>query len=573
MSAFSWILALTAWLNAYGTNIRFANGVFRSERKVVLDVLTIVHAGRLALKGRIIRALSLILAILRLSPGENLQPITFFQYVFQRALWGKAGVALPPIVPVDVLAQESRNFWQRHEMEKSLATKLGPMFTILRPLSSTDYSPLVPIIFVSDPKAVETVLTDKVTYNTRGHTGFSLHVGDGLLGMVSGPKWSHHRRVVSTFLSEKHLREYAPAIQNQISIMLSKWRKAGTLKKPINCYYDMSMLTLDIIMNVGTGEHNELSSQQLIPEEENSFASDLDYGLQDIVMRTAMPIMDYLPEPKIVEIKARMDIIFDKAVEIAKTKRIPNSMLDALLNAKNDDGTLALTEKEANEEFKTIRGAGHETTSNTLCFMLKLLQENPDKLATLRKEVDLVVQGETTTYEEARTLKYAYQVMFETLRLYPTVPSFPREASQDAELNGYMVPKGSLVFVSQFPMNRNPDIWEDPDTFKPERFDDLPDLHPTKPVGVPGNKDLKYAFLPFGAGSRTCAGARLAMIEGVMILSSIVKNIDFKLDMLPEESLYVQSDVTLGPKHGLPLRVHARESVFPTVIQETETKH
>ncbi|GBG27617.1 Cytochrome P450 4V2 [Hondaea fermentalgiana] len=555
-----WALALVAWADATGTNMELGLGVFRKQRKIVLDALTVLHAARLAMKGRIVRAVSLLVAIAKFSPRKGLPALTLFQYCWRRALWGKAGTELPPVVPTDMLVKAVHKYgpWKRHELEKAIAKEMGPIHTLIRPLSSTDYSLAIPVVWVSDPVAVKKVLTDKVTYNTRGHTGFTAHVGDGLLGLPTGPKWMLHRRVVMNFLSEKHLRDYAPIMQNQIAVLLDKWRKAGEEGRNINCYYDMSMLTLDIIMNVGTGEHNDLSSQQQLTEKENIFAHDLDYGLQDIVLRTAMPIMDYMHDPKIDEIKGRMDATFDRAVEIAKEKKIPNSMLDALLTAKNEDGSLALTEKEANEEFKTIRGAGHETTSNTICFMLKLLQENPDKLEKLRKEVDEVVSGNTTSYEEARTLKYAYQVMFETLRMYPTVPSFPREASCDTELCGYKVPKGAFVFVSQFPMNRSPEIWDSPNEFRPERFDDLPDLHPTKPIGVPGNDDLKYAFLPFGAGSRTCAGARLAMIEGVMVLSSIVKNIDFKVAMDPREELYIQSDVTMGPKHGLPLRVRAR---------------
>jgi cytochrome P450 len=106
-------------------------------------------------------------------------------------------------------------------------------------------------------------------------------------------------------------------------------------------------------------------------------------------------------------------------------------------------------------------------------------------------------------------LKRHAAVVYETLRLFPTVPSFPRECAQDVVLKKSNVDicKGSLVLVSQMPMNMNPKIWDAPDTFNPDRFLGVGELQMSKPVGVPGGD--RYAFAPFGGGARTCVGQRM----------------------------------------------------------------
>jgi len=141
-------------------------------------------------------------------------------------------------------------------------------------------------------------------------------------------------------------------------------------------------------------------------------------------------------------------------------------------------------------------------TSNTLCWCLLLLFRSPDKLKWLREEVD-GIQGKCANYDEALQLKRTNAVFYEALRMYPTVMSYPRECHEDYRLkSGWDIPKGSLVFVSQHPMNHDTKVWG-PDAleFKPERFINVGELQMSKPVGVPDGE--RYGFAPFGGGPRT----------------------------------------------------------------------
>lgn len=232
-------------------------------------------------------------------------------------------------------------------------------------------------------------------------------------------------------------------------------------------------------------------------------------------------------------------------------------MMGAMLRATEEDGTTpSMSHGEIKDELATLRGAGHETTSNTLCWTLMLLCRNAAPMERLRAEVDAKVKGAAPTFDEIATLDYAHQVVYETLRLYPTVPAFPRLAARNTTLGGYDVPRGSLVFVQQSAMNRNPNVWPDPTVFRPERFDKLPELKPSKPVGVPGGGQ-PFGFVPFGAGPRTCVGQRLAMLEAVQILAAVVKRFDVCLAR-PGEEVAEYADITLGPKKGLFVRMRER---------------
>lgn len=122
--------------------------------------------------------------------------------------------------------------------------------------------------------------------------------------------------------------------------------------------------------------------------------------------------------------------------------------------------------------------------------------------------------------------------------------------------SGYDIPRGSYIFVSQRALNRFG--WERPDEFAPDRFDSVQAVSMSLPVGDPaGGPDRKYAFAPFGCANRSCVGSRIAMLEAVMILGTLTKNVEWALAH-PDREVAERADITLGPKCGLPLDVKRR---------------
>jgi len=313
---------------------------------------------------------------------------------------------------------------------------------------------------------------------------------------------------------------------------------------------------------------------QHIPDEENELAHGLDVTLKDVIIRTAVPFFGWLPTPtrfyinrmvkQARELQARL---FAHAMRDADDPGAPKTMLSEMLRMRKggadaDADAAGLTDSEIGDELQTIRAAGHETTSNTLCWAMLLLAQNPRELERLRREADEVVAGDVPTYEEAKRLHRHHSAVLETLRLFPTVPSFPRECHRDTVMrkSGYDIPRGSYVFVSQRALNRFG--WDRPDEFVPDRFDSVQAVSMSLPVGDPscgaGADARKYAFAPFGASTRSCIGSRIAMIEAVMALGAVTKTVEWRL-AFPDRPVAEVADVTLGPKSsGLWLDVWPR---------------
>jgi cytochrome P450 len=114
------------------------------------------------------------------------------------------------------------------------------------------------------------------------------------------------------------------------------------------------------------------------------------------------------------------------------------------------------TNKQKTNKVLTINGAGHETTANTLSWALQLLALHPVEQRRLQQEIDAIVTGESATFDEAQKLELTLCAVYETLRLYPTVPNYPRQAAVDCKLGGYDIPRGSAVVVAQMSINRDP---------------------------------------------------------------------------------------------------------------------
>lgn len=170
--------------------------------------------------------------------------------------------------------------------------------------------------------------------------------------------------------------------------------------------------------------------------------------------------------------------------------------------------------------------AGSETTSSTIEWAMTELLCNRDCMLKLKTELSSVIGAKDVEESDIDKLPYLQGVVKETLRLHPPIPLLvPRKAVQDTEFMGYFVPKDTQVFVNTWAIGRDPDVWDEPLVFKPERFCDI------------NNKSYKsdyrgqhYEFIPFGAGRRMCAGIPLAHRILHLVLGSLLHRFDWELD-------------------------------------------
>ncbi|WP_322779669.1 cytochrome P450, partial [Frankia sp. Cas4] len=230
-----------------------------------------------------------------------------------------------------------------------------------------------------------------------------------------------------------------------------------------------------------------------------------------------------------------------------------DDLLSLLLAACDAETGAPLDDDAVRDEALTILLAGHETTANALSWAFHLLGAAPRVRDALHAELDEVLGDRLPTLDDLPDLPYTRAVFTETLRLYPPAWIMFRRTLKDHSLAGYHVPAGSTIMISQWVVHRDPQYWPDPDCFVPERW-----LDPESSAPAPASRSTRprYAFFPFGGGSRQCIGNTFAEMEGTLILATICRR--WRLDPVAQVPVVPLPRVTLRPRSGVPMTVHRR---------------
>jgi retinoid hydroxylase len=221
-------------------------------------------------------------------------------------------------------------------------------------------------------------------------------------------------------------------------------------------------------------------------------------------------------------------------------------ILSLLLDAQDEDGT-RLSDLQIRDEVMTLMFAGHDTTTSTVAFMFYELARNPEAAAALVAEQDAELPDGRPAAEQLATgaLEQLEMTLDETLRLYPPAWVGPRRALESFEFEGRTVPARAFVNYCSWASHHLPDVYDEPESFRPERF------------SAEGRAALpKGAYVPFGGGSRTCIGMRFGQLEVRTIATLILSR--FSLSLPEGFGLEIRQMPTISPKHGLPMLVGPR---------------
>jgi cytochrome P450 len=204
-----------------------------------------------------------------------------------------------------------------------------------------------------------------------------------------------------------------------------------------------------------------------------------------------------------------------------------------------------MTDEQLRDELMTIFLAGHETTANALTWTLYLLSQNAETENRLHQEIDDVLEGRLPTFEDVARLKYTEMVLAESMRLFPPAWAIGRMALEDLEIGGYVIPKKSLVLVSQFVMHHDARYFAKPLLFDAERW--TPEAREARP---------QFSYFPFGGGPRRCIGEGFAWMEGILLLATLAQR--WRMQLVPGHPVAMKPVMTLRPKHGMRMTVTRR---------------
>jgi len=216
-------------------------------------------------------------------------------------------------------------------------------------------------------------------------------------------------------------------------------------------------------------------------------------------------------------------------------------LLSLLIEARDAETGATLPDIAVRDEALTILLAGHETTANALSWAYYLLGRYPEAREKLHAELDEVLDGRLPTVNDLPALAYTRAVFNETMRLYPPAWILIRRTCQDVELAGFHIPAETTVLLSQWVVHRDPAWWPEPDAFRPERW---LEPAPDRP---------RFAFFPFGGGTRQCIGNTFAELEGALVLATISR----RLILDPAHRVTPVPRVTLRPR-SLRMTAHHR---------------
>ena len=216
-------------------------------------------------------------------------------------------------------------------------------------------------------------------------------------------------------------------------------------------------------------------------------------------------------------------------------------LLDILLDMLDPDAPHPMTLPQILAESMQLLVAGHETSSNALSWILLLLERHPEHRAAIVEEFRAVLGDTPPVFSDVRRLPRTDAVIEEALRLFPPFWMVDRLALEDDGVGGLSIPKGTTVICFIYGLHRNPAFWENPDDFRPERFDGSLSQHKA------------FEHTPFGAGPRGCIGINYAKIQIMIVLFHLLREYDLTLED--------GADLTLQPKFILEPRSELVASV------------
>jgi len=398
------------------------------------------------------------------------------------------------------------------------------------------------LFLASKPAYARHILCDNRQNYTKGIglTDAAPLLGSGLL-TGEGAHWATYRSLLQPAFHTSRLEALSAAATRATEDAIKRWDAHRRDGKPLDISIEMARLTLSILGMALFGAEFDC-----VEEMQRDLSCLSDWATRRMMSLLKPPLGWRTPG----NWKARQALLRLEARVHELVRRHPSETSFAcpdfvdLLQRGEADG------KSLRDEILTILLAGHDTTAAALTWSWYLLAKHPEAGDRLRRETDNVLRGRPPVSTDLPRLSCAREIVSEALRLYPPVWVIPRRAIRADRLGTYEIPSGSEVLVSVWSIHRHPAYWRDADRFIPERF-----RHESQhPGGQP-------AYIPFGAGPRSCIAGRFGLYEAVHVLTQVSQ--EYHLELAPGIQVRPEGSLTLRPHGGLPMIVKSARAAFP----------
>jgi cytochrome P450 len=401
------------------------------------------------------------------------------------------------------------------------------------------------LFLVNAPETVHEVMVERVATFPKHH--YLADILQPLIGIslfnANGESWQQQRRLVDQAFAQAGLRRAFPLMQSAVDALLLR-TDAIADGRPWDTDAAMSHVTADIIFRTILSAPLDAAQAQRVHDSFRSYQE----NAQRVMGLSALHLPTWLHRARCRRQGEAIRASFAGLIHERHraTERgdagLPDDMLAALIAARDPLDGARLSVDDLVDQVGTLFLAGHETSASTLAWALYLLACEPALQTQLREQIEAMWQGREPAYGDTRQLTLVHDVFRETLRLYPPIAFYLREAGEATSLRGKAVAAGSMVAVSPWLVQRHRSLWERPDEFDPRRFGT-----------EAGRASAKAAYLPFGMGPRACPGAAFATQESVLILAQLVRR--YRIEALPGHVPRPTSRLTLRSANGVRLRL------------------
>jgi cytochrome P450 len=389
------------------------------------------------------------------------------------------------------------------------------------------------VVFTAHPEHIRRVFAaDSDTFATFAAVSLRGLFGPHSVLLTSGVTHKRQRKLLSPSLHGARLRAFGATMQELADEHVARLAP-GVEFRALEFATDF---TLDVIVRTVFGVSTPAQSAEL-----RRLLSQLVQHVPPLAIFAPRLQHPWFP-PWARYLRSQQEFTAWLTAKIAERRRLSDrseDVLSLLLEARYDDGS-PMDEEEIRDQLVTLLLAGHETTSIAIATVLSRVHRHPQVLARLRGA--LAASG--TGPEEAQRLPYLSAVIDETLRIDPVVTDVARVPKQDFALDDRLtITPRHVLLVLMEALHHDPELYPKPEQFRPERF-----------------LERKYApheYAPFGGGVRRCLGAAFSDYETKILLATLLRRFTLRLSEERHEPR-VRRNITMGPKHGVPMRVESR---------------
>ncbi|MFW2541698.1 cytochrome P450 [Primorskyibacter sp. 2E107] len=405
-------------------------------------------------------------------------------------------------------------------------------------------TPFFRSFLINQPDLVKTVLKERpldFPKSNRISEGLRPLLGKSVF-LTNGADWQRQRRIIDPAFEGGRLRETYPAMW--AAAEAARARLMARAGETVEIEEITSHAAADVIFRTLFSIPIEDATAQQVFHEFRAY-------------QRSQPILNlaaFVPLPRLFPrffrkgtraTARRIRALITRLTEDRQTRiaegTAPDDLATKIMTTRDPQTGETFTAEEMVDQVAIFFLAGHETSASALSWALYLLATHPDWQDRIAQEAQTL----TGDFSDVSKLKISRDVFREALRLYPPVPMMVRETTCPEHFRNRTLPKGAQVVLSPWHLHRHERLWDNPDGFDPARW------HSEN-----GKTCGREAYIPFSAGARVCTGAGFAMVEGVLLLALLLR--DLRVTAIDGREPVPEAHLTVRSRDGIWLRIERR---------------